>query len=87
MPVRRLATASRSAHEPSFTVPPATTRVTQLNNGLKVATEDLPGHFMAVGIYVDAGTRNESSGQDGRVSTEGVAHLLDRMAFKVSHRG
>lgn len=81
---RGLATATRGAHEPSFTAPPATTRVTTLENGLRVATEDLPGHFVAVGVYVDAGTRHENKGVNGAVSTEGVAHLLDRMAFKVS---
>ncbi|KAI9021240.1 peptidase M16 inactive domain-containing protein [Hyaloraphidium curvatum] len=82
---RGLATAARAAHEPSFTAPPATTRVTTLPNGLRVATEDLPGHFYAVGVYVDAGTRNEcdaGAAGPGSVSTEGVAHLLDRMAFK-----
>lgn len=83
-PVARLPRLLRSSHVPKCrrlsTAPAiATTRVTTLSNGLRVATEDLPGHFYAVGVYVDAGTRNEDA------ETEGVAHLLDRMAFKVGY--
>lgn len=52
-------------------------QVTTLPNGLRVATESTPGHFQALGAYVDAGSRFEWAG------TSGVSHLLDRMAFKV----
>jgi processing peptidase subunit alpha len=38
----------------------------------------MPGHFHAIGVYVDAGSRFESS------LTSGCSHLLDRLAFKVS---
>jgi hypothetical protein len=54
-----------------------TTRVTQLANGFRIATETSPGHFNAVGVYIDAGTRFESE------LTAGVSHILDRIAFKV----
>ena len=54
-----------------------TTRVTQLANGFRIATEESPGHFNAVGVYIDAGTRFESE------ETAGVSHILDRIAFKV----
>jgi len=54
-----------------------TTRVTQLANGFRIATETSPGHFHAVGVYIDAGTRFESE------KTAGVSHILDRIAFKV----
>lgn len=54
-----------------------TSTVTTLPNRIRVATEPLPGHFHAVGVYVDAGSRFESQ------RTSGVSHLLDRMAFKV----
>ncbi len=55
-----------------------TTKVTTLPNKIRVATENTPGHFSALGLYVDAGTRYETS------STTGISHFVDRMAFKVS---
>ncbi|KAG0197530.1 Mitochondrial-processing peptidase subunit alpha [Mortierella sp. GBA30] len=51
-------------------------RVTQLPNGVRVATEDSQGHFASLGVYVDAGSRYEDD------STRGVSHILDRLAFK-----
>lgn len=53
-------------------------RVTTLPNKIRVATEDVPGHFAGVGLFVDAGSRYE------RLENSGVSHFLDRMAFKVS---
>jgi hypothetical protein len=55
----------------------ATAQITALPNGLRVATESTPGHFAALGLYVDAGSRYETA------ATSGVSHFLDRMAFKV----
>jgi processing peptidase subunit alpha len=52
-------------------------RVTTLSNKIRVATENTPGHFSSVGLYIDAGARYETS------SNLGVSHFLDRMAFKV----
>ena len=57
-----------------------TVKMTTLPNKIRVATENTPGHFSAVGLYVDAGARYESP------STLGVSHFLDRMAFKVRSR-
>ncbi|KAJ2777734.1 Mitochondrial-processing peptidase subunit alpha [Coemansia javaensis] len=54
------------------------TRVTTFPNGLRVASEPSAGHFAAVGVYVDAGSRYE----DG--ATAGYAHLMDRLAFRNS---
>ncbi|KAJ9122120.1 hypothetical protein QFC24_004347 [Naganishia onofrii] len=51
-------------------------RVTTLPNKIRVATETTPGHFQALGVYIDAGSRYESK------DTSGVSHLMDRMAFK-----
>jgi len=51
--------------------------ITALPNRLRVATENGPGHFSCLGLYVDAGARYEVP------STSGVSHFLDRMAFKV----
>ena len=55
----------------------AVTHVTTLSNGIRVATENTLGHFSAVGVFVDAGSRYETP------RTLGVSHILDRMAFKV----
>lgn len=55
-----------------------TSTVSTLSNRLRVVTEPNPGHFQAVGVYIDAGSRYET----GRNS--GVSHLIDRLAFKVS---
>ena len=52
-------------------------QITTLPNKIRVATESTPGHFSAVGLYIDAGTRYETP------NTSGVSHFLDRMAFKV----
>ncbi|KAF9997603.1 Mitochondrial-processing peptidase subunit alpha [Entomortierella chlamydospora] len=51
-------------------------KVTQLSNGIRVATEPSQGHFASLGVYVDAGSRYEDD------NTRGVSHILDRLAFK-----
>lgn len=57
----------------------ATVQVSTLPNQVRVATEATPGHFSAVGVYVDAGSRFERPWVPGE---SGVSHILDRMAFK-----
>lgn len=75
LPPRRLA-ASRAL---STAVPldPPQLKVSTLANGIRVASDPTPGHFVAAGVYVDAGSRYES------LNTRGAAHLTDRLAFKV----
>ena len=52
-------------------------RLTELRNGLRVISEDQPHlETTAVGLWVDAGSRNESK------FSNGVAHLIEHMAFK-----
>ncbi|KYK61840.1 hypothetical protein DCS_02984 [Drechmeria coniospora] len=51
-------------------------RITTLPNGLRVASEALPGSFSGVGVYIEAGSRFETS------SLRGVSHIMDRLAFK-----
>ncbi|KAF2468763.1 uncharacterized protein BDR25DRAFT_264637 [Lindgomyces ingoldianus] len=51
-------------------------QITTLPNGIRVATEALPGHFSGVGVYVDAGSRYEND------ALRGVSHIIDRLAFK-----
>jgi mitochondrial-processing peptidase subunit alpha len=40
-------------------------QITTLSNGLRVATEALPGHFSGIGVYVDAGSRYENDALRG----------------------
>ncbi|KPI35473.1 Mitochondrial-processing peptidase subunit alpha [Cyphellophora attinorum] len=51
-------------------------QITTLPNGIRVATESLPGAFSGVGVYVEAGSRFEDE------SLRGVSHIVDRLAFK-----
>lgn len=51
-------------------------QITTLPNGIRVATEALPGHFSGIGVYVDAGSRYENE------ALRGVSHIVDRLAFK-----
>jgi processing peptidase subunit alpha len=55
-------------------------QITTLPNGIRVATEALPGHFSGIGVYVDAGSRYEND------ELRGLSHIIDRLAFK-STRG
>ncbi|KAK3686751.1 Mitochondrial-processing peptidase subunit alpha [Vermiconidia calcicola] len=50
--------------------------ITTLPNGIRVATEALPGHFSGIGVYIDAGSRYEND------ALRGVSHIVDRLAFK-----
>jgi processing peptidase subunit alpha len=60
------------------TIPaPPPPQITTLSNKLRVVTESTPGHFHAVGVYVDAGSRYETK------RNSGISHLMDRLAFKV----
>ena len=57
------------------------TRLTTLNNGLRVVTETMPGLKSAsAGLWVLAGGRHEAAKQNG------IAHFLEHMAFKGTKR-
>ncbi|RDW76589.1 mitochondrial-processing protease subunit alpha [Aspergillus mulundensis] len=78
-----LSRASRSVSRGFSTVnengskdPAELDQITTLPNGIRVATESLPGPFAGVGVYVDAGSRYEDA------SLRGVSHIMDRLAFK-----
>ncbi|ODV93909.1 hypothetical protein PACTADRAFT_61531 [Pachysolen tannophilus NRRL Y-2460] len=60
------------------TIVESPTQLSTLSNGIRVVTDSLPGHFSAVGIYVDAGSRYESV-ENG---LQGCSHIIDRLAFK-----
>ncbi|KAL9627769.1 MAG: hypothetical protein Q9204_006343 [Flavoplaca sp. TL-2023a] len=51
-------------------------QISTLPNGIRVATEALPGAFSGIGVYVDAGSRYENE------ELRGVSHIIDRLAFK-----
>ncbi len=55
--------------------------ITKLANGLTVITDPMPHlETAAVGVWVDAGARNETE------ATNGIAHMLEHMAFKGTRR-
>ncbi|KAK9470718.1 MAS2 larger subunit of the mitochondrial processing protease-like protein [Dipodascopsis tothii] len=56
-------------------------QLTRLANGVRVATDGAPGHFSALGIYVDAGSRYEAYPQ-----LAGLSHIMDRLAFKATQK-
>ena len=68
-------TSTSSYKHKLVNVPP--TRVTSLKNGLRVASEDNGLPTATVGLWIDAGSRYEDD------KTNGVAHFLEHMAFKV----
>ena len=75
MPARYATNTSPTYDEILNNVPE--TRVTTLSNGLRVATEDYGLPTCTVGIWIDAGSRYETE------KTNGTAHFLEHMAFKV----
>lgn len=58
-----------------------TTRITTLGNGLRVATETMAHvQTVSVGAWIDVGARYEAA------EVNGVAHMLEHMAFKGTER-
>lgn len=58
-----------------------TVRHTTLESGLRIVTHTMDAvETVSVGVFVDAGTRNEP------VEINGVAHMLEHMAFKGTRR-
>jgi len=59
----------------------STVKLTTLNNGLRIITENIPHlETTSVGVWVNVGTRNE------QIEFNGVAHFLEHMAFKGTKR-
>lgn len=57
------------------------TETTTLSNGLTIATEHSPwAQTSTVGMWIDAGSRAETD------KTNGTAHFLEHLAFKVRKR-
>lgn len=58
-----------------------TVKITTLENGLRVVSHEMPHlHTVSLGVWVNAGARNET------VEEHGVAHFLEHMAFKGTKR-
>ena len=56
------------------------TESTTLSNGFTIATEHSPyAQTSTVGVWIDAGSRAETD------KTNGTAHFLEHLAFKVHH--
>jgi processing peptidase subunit alpha len=61
----------RAAHE---------TKVTQLSNGIRVASEPKFGQFCTVGVIIDSGSRYELSFRSG------ITHFLEKLSFNRTQR-
>ena len=58
-----------------------TARLSHLLNGLRVATREMPhATTVSIGIWVNAGARDETEKE------QGIAHMLEHMAFKGTKR-
>ncbi|KID87417.1 Peptidase M16, core [Metarhizium guizhouense ARSEF 977] len=75
-PTTRLLARGNAWRRGMATEPTELDQITTLPNGLRVASEALPGSFAGVGVYVEAGSRFETP------SLRGVSHIMDRLAFK-----
>ena len=82
--VRRLATAAPAASAargaPAALLQTPATEVSKLTNGIRVASESGFGETATVGVWIDAGSRDETA------KNNGVAHFLEHMAFKGTTR-
>ncbi|KAJ4505056.1 Mitochondrial-processing peptidase subunit alpha [Exophiala dermatitidis] len=75
-PSRALARNYATVRDPLQKDPVELDQITELPNGVRIASESLPGPFSGVGVYIDAGSRYEDE------SLRGVSHIVDRLAFK-----
>jgi mitochondrial-processing peptidase subunit alpha len=84
---RNLVTSSKSLLsaivDPLSRDPSELTQISTLPNGIRVATEALPGHYSCLGLFLDAGSRYEPN------HLYGVSHVVDRLAYHStkSHSG
>ena len=79
LPHRSLITSPRPFQstiiDPLSRDPSELTQISTLPNGIRVATEALPGHYSCLGLFLDAGSRYEPD------HLHGVSHVIDRLAF------
>jgi len=72
---RRWLSASTATRRGTL-LPTSQTVVSDLSNGIKVASEYIPGNWSALSVIVDVGARYETK------DTAGAAYFLDRLAYK-----
>jgi mitochondrial-processing peptidase subunit alpha len=80
---RSLISSSKSTIDAISHDPAELTQISTLPNGIRVATEALPGHYSCLGLFLDAGSRYEPD------HLVGVSHVVDRLAYHStsSHSG
>ncbi|KAK5721245.1 Mitochondrial-processing peptidase subunit alpha [Elasticomyces elasticus] len=71
-PVRTTARRQYATINSQQSDPAELDQITTLPNGLRIATEALPGSFSGIGVYIDGGSRYETD-----VSTYFSAATLD----------
>ena len=76
---RKLSNLSKVSFKQTLANVPET-RVTELDNGIRVVTEDSGLKTATVGLWIDAGSRYENE------KNNGVAHFLEHMAFKGTNK-
>lgn len=76
---RKLSNLSKVSFKQTLANVPET-RLTELDNGVRVVTEDSGLKTATVGLWIDAGSRYENE------KNNGVAHFLEHMAFKGTNK-
>ncbi len=72
---------TKTRHDAAGTGTSPDPRLTTLDNGMRVITQDMPAlETASVGVWVDAGARSETP------QLNGISHLLEHMAFKGTKR-
>jgi len=75
-----LAQSSSGGKLPRALLQAPATEVTTLPNGVRVASESGHGETATVGVWIDAGSRDETP------KNNGVAHFLEHLNFKGTHK-
>lgn len=65
---------------PAYVTKAPATEVSTTSNGVRVASETIPGETATVGVWIDAGSRYENS------KNNGTAHFLEHLAFKGTNK-
>merc|ERR1711935_368059 len=74
-----LTTPLPGVNVPASSAPVKThSEVTELPNGVRVISENTPGHCASMGVFVGAGSRDETE------STVGAAKMMEALAYKTS---
>merc|ERR1712166_349088 len=74
-----LTTPLPGVNVPASSAPVKThSEMTTLSNGVRVISENTPGHCASMGVFVGSGSRDETD------ATSGAAKFMESMAFKAS---